>query len=98
MGGGHKAQMEAGRAEWQEGGQVSTHLSTETLALVPGRGEGSQGPAASSGGEQCLTRLTMDSTRQGVDTNSLCITAAKAKPGPAGQEGCGRGPGKRHPV
>jgi hypothetical protein len=35
---------------WQEG-QVSTHLSTqETLAMVPGRSRGSQGPAASSGG------------------------------------------------
>lgn len=54
---------QGGQSVWQEGGQVSTHLSTETLALVPRRGEGSQGPAASSGGERCLTRLTMDSTR-----------------------------------
>lgn len=76
---------------WQEG-QVSTHLSTqETLAMVPGRGRGSQGPAASSGGAWCLTWLTVDSTRLGeVGTNSLCITAAKAKPGPAGQKGWGQ--------
>lgn len=88
MGGTRPRWKQGGQSVWQEGGQVSTHLSTETLALVPGRGEGSQGPAASSGGKRCLTRLTMDSTRLGeVDTNSLCITAAKAKPGPAGQEG-----------
>lgn len=99
VGGTRPRWKQGGQSVWQEGGQVSTHLSTETLALVPGRGEGSQGPAASSGGERCLTRLTMDSTRLGeVDTNSLCITAAKAKPGPAGQEGWGQGPGKRHPV
>lgn len=76
---------------WQEG-QVSTHLSTqETLAMVPGRGRGSQGPAASSGGAWCLTWLTVDSTRLGeVGTNSLCITAAKAKPGPTGQKDWGQ--------
>lgn len=42
-------------------------------------------------GAWCLTWLMVDSTRLGeVGTNSLCITAAKAKPGPAGQKGWDR--------
>lgn len=49
----HKAQMEAGRAECLAGRRTGFHppLDAETLALVPGRGRGSQEPAASSGGE-----------------------------------------------
>lgn len=69
------------------------------LGSGPWEGLGKPGPAASSGGERCLTGLATDSTRLGeVGTDSLCITAAKAKPGPAGQKGWGQGPGRRHPV
>lgn len=98
------------RPRWKQGGQclagrTGFHppLNTKDLGYGRGRGGAWQGEARdlqpALEGPWCLTWLMVDSTRLGeVGTNSLCITAAKAKPGPAGQKGWGQGPGKRHPV
>lgn len=56
-----------------------------------GEAEEAKGLQPALEGAWCLTWLMVDSTRLGeVGTNSLCITAAKAKPGPAGQKGWDR--------
>lgn len=98
---------------WDRVGLGGTGPQTEAgqVGSMPGRMEG-HGPqevlgesGAHSQPEWRKRRLTWlmvdqeDSTRLGeVGMNSLCITAAKVRPGPAGQEGWGWGSGRRHPV
>lgn len=98
--GGTKAQMEAGRAECLAGRRTGFHPPlNRDLGSGPQEGRGKPGACS-----QLWRGAVPDPADNGqhqtgeVDTNSLCITAAKAKPGPAGQEGWGQGPGKRHPV
>lgn len=79
------------QSAWQDGGQVPPTQHRE-----PGRGpwEALKESGAYSQPRRRKRRLTWlmmdleDSTRLGeVGVNSLCVTAAKVRPGPAGQEG-----------